>query len=197
MDNYPNPAPETLRGKHDQIAPKTAAPQQFRGSAGQAGQAPTTPVKPRNSCPATPGATLPFTPLDSGAPPRPLSIERGGHHGAGAKHTCDTCKQPVIHTYDDPEALALPVTINREPTTPTAALAAIINGRTVVYASRYKRDRGAGVGTDFHLWRPAQFTVNFTKPLHVEHACGEDYPPAEPDDTVTRMWPDATTPPPF
>ena len=107
------------------------------------------------------------------------------------------CGAAIIRTYDDPDVAGIPVTVNREPTTPTAALAAIVNGRTVVYASRFKRDRGAGVGTDFRHWRPAQYAVDFTKPLHVEHVCGETYPPAEPDDTVTRMWPDATTPPPF
>ena len=104
------------------------------------------------------------------------------------------CGAAIIHTYDDPDALGLPITINREPTTPTAALAAIVNGRQVVYASRYKRDRGAGTAADYRLWRPAQYALDFPKPLHVEHVCGETYPQPE---AATVEWPDDHTPPPF
>lgn len=109
---------------------------------------------------------------------------------------CGNCNAAIIRTWDDPDALGLPVTLNAQPTTPTAALAAIVtSGATVCYSTSYKRDRGAGVGKDFRYWRPAQYAVDFAKPLHVEHHCGAIHPPLPP--TPPMAWPDDTTPPPF
>ena len=109
---------------------------------------------------------------------------------------CRHCNAAVIRILDDPAALGLPVTLNAQPTTPTAALAAIVTtNATVCYSTAYKRDRGQGVGKDFRYWRPAQYAVDFPKPLHVEHACGVTYPPPPPPPPMA--WPDDHTPPPF
>ena len=105
------------------------------------------------------------------------------------------CGAAITHTYDDPQALALPITIDTAPTTPAAALAAIVNGSRVVYTSTYKRDRGAGVAKDHRLWRPAQFALDFDRPLHVEHRCGVTHPPPPPAQSLA--WPDDHSPPPF
>lgn len=117
--------------------------------------------------------------------------------GLEPTNTRDTCRcgAPITHTHDDPHVAGLPITIDTQPTTPTAALTAIINGQRVVYTSTYKRDRGAGTAKDHRRWRPPQFALDFDQPLHVEHQCGITHPPPPPP--PAPAWPDATTPPPF
>ena len=105
------------------------------------------------------------------------------------------CGAAVLHVLDDPDALAFPVTIDAQPTTPAAALAAIVNRCHVVYSIRYKRERGAGTSRDFRAWSTFQYALDFDRPLHVEHRCGVVHPPPPAPPAMT--WPDDTTPPPF
>ena len=117
--------------------------------------------------------------------------------GLDATNTRDRCRcnAHVIHTLDDPDVLAIPITIDASPTTPAAALAAIVNGSRVVYSTRFKRERGAGVARDFRAWATFQFRLDFDRPLHVEHRCGVTHPPPPPAQSLP--WPDDHTPPPF
>lgn len=109
---------------------------------------------------------------------------------------CGDCGAAVIHTHDDPDVCGIPITVDRAPVSVTAALHAVVEGHRVVYSSDYKRDRGQGVAREFRLWRPAQFAVDFDRPLHPAHVCGVTRAPA-PTVDHTAEWPDATTPPPF
>jgi hypothetical protein len=103
---------------------------------------------------------------------------------------CPRCGTPVRHIHDEPST-GIPITINTTPTTWTAALHAILQGRTAVLAQQGRGPRGTPTTT---YWRITGWRIpDGPRPgdtIHTQHHCGTHDPPPPPGTATRQQLPD-------
>lgn len=131
-------------------------------------------------CPGAVGGGNSFAPLVRGAPPLPLSIERGGRPGDSSTPTCYHCGTPVLTVLDEP---VLAFSLRAQLTTYPGALHAIVNGRRAVAGAKTKTGIVWG-RLDAHRIPKDGTAPSWASVFAAEHDCDDPLPKPQPD-TVT------------
>lgn len=123
-------------------------------------------------CPGAVGGGNSFAPLVRGAPPLPLSIERGGRPGDSSTPTCYHCGRAIIRLLDSPVAA---FSLRAEMTTYHGALHAIVNGRRAVAGSQTKTGIVWG-RLDAHRIPKDGTAPSWASVFAAEHDCDDPLP---------------------